>query len=301
MGGAATPVRSEGRDGRWDLAGCAWGRLTEVEGKDVVFAADIWAREGWASAALALGETEAQRFANLVAVTWLRPDALAAGSARRVLDAVRERGFRVLAARPVHLDAAGSRALWAYMFRWATVERLWLLDAVVALGPGLLVLWGDDTDNPGPASARLTAQKGNGAPARRDEQSLRGVAGAVNRVLTMVHTADEPADVIRELAIFCPSWQDRSLLIDEAATHLAEGTAGCWEDAYHQVETELPAQSTPPPAAAGPLVCGPELLHQGGLAERWATLWAAAEQWPLLAPRPGPVSWPEQGTRNPWR
>ncbi|MFF8919408.1 hypothetical protein ACF08M_40540 [Streptomyces sp. NPDC015032] len=273
-----------------------------MEGKDTVFAADIWAREGWASAELTLGGAGAHRFADRIAVTWLRPDAFAAGTARRVLAAVAERGFRVLAARPVHLGPAGARALWAYMCRWATVERLWLLDAVVALGPGLLVLWADDTDSPLPASARLTAGKGNGAPGRRDGQSLRDLAGALNRVLTMVHTADEPADVIRELAVFCPSWQERVLLIEEAATRLAEGTAGSWEAACRQVETELPAQAAPDRAGtAGPVVRGPGVLYQGELAERWAALRAAADTWPLLAPSPGPVSWPEQARRNPWR
>ncbi|MER5985708.1 nucleoside-diphosphate kinase [Streptomyces sp. NPDC001787] len=287
------------RDIGWDLAGCAWDRLTELEGKDAVFAADIWAREGWSSLRLALGEAEAYRFAGRVAVTWIRPDAFAAGSARRVLSAVAGRGFRVLAARPVRVDPAGARALWAYMCRWATVERLWLLDAVVNLGPGLVVLWADDTSSPVPASSRMTAAKGDGAPGRRREGSLREVAGAVNRVLTMVHSADEPADVVRELAVFFPDWAQRAVLVEEAAGRLADGSAGRWETACRQVEAELP--ELPVPGSDVRVVCEPGDLCRGELSERWAAVRAGADGWPLLAAVSGPVSWPEQATRSPWR
>ncbi|MFF9436840.1 hypothetical protein ACF1BP_24245 [Streptomyces sp. NPDC014735] len=102
--------------------------------------------------------------------------------------------------------------------------------------------------------------------------------------------------------VVCPSWQERALLIEEAATRLAEGTAGSWKAACRQVETELPAQGVPERAGtAGPVVRRPGVLYQGELAERWAALRAAADTWPLLAPSSGPVSWPEQARRNPWR
>ncbi|MEV4925076.1 hypothetical protein [Streptomyces roseoverticillatus] len=179
------------------LAGPRWSRLTRLEGKDERLALDLCAREGWASLAQQFGEEGAYGFAERVALMWVRPDAVAAGVARQVLAATETAGFRPLAARPVTVDRCGVRALWAYMCRWATVERLWLLDALVALGPGLLVLWADDTG--GEASARLTALKGSNAPGRWAGESLRDAAGSPNRLLTMVHAADEPADVIREL------------------------------------------------------------------------------------------------------
>ncbi|MFE3742659.1 hypothetical protein [Streptomyces sp. NPDC059134] len=99
------------------------------------------------------------------------------------------------------------RALWAYMYQWATVERLWLLDALAALGPGLLVLMADEHGAQArvPASVRITEVKGSNDPGRRIPGFLREVAGSPNRVLTMVHSVDEPADVVRELAICCPT------------------------------------------------------------------------------------------------
>ncbi|WKU42630.1 nucleoside-diphosphate kinase [Streptomyces sp. VNUA116] len=272
-----------------------WARLTRFSGKDTVFAADLFAREAWATLARELGDGGAYSFAEATALMWVRPDAFAAGVARKVLAATQAAGFRPLAVRPVRVDRCGARALWAYMCRWATVERLWLLDALVALGPGLLVLWADDTGEP--AAARLTALKGSNAAGRRTGASLRDVAGSPNRLLTMVHVADEPADVVRELGILCP-WPDRAALVIEAAARLTDGACCLLEDAIAAVETELPTLGTPAPDTATP---SPGDLTAGPLERRWAALWAAAHRWPLLTATAGPAAWPEQESRSPWR
>jgi hypothetical protein len=69
----------------------------------------------------------------------------------------------------VRLDRCGLRSLVGYTARRATAERLWLLDAVAALGPGLLVLWADEARLPGetPAAVRMTRLKGANDPAAR--------------------------------------------------------------------------------------------------------------------------------------
>ncbi|MEV8476245.1 hypothetical protein [Streptomyces sp. NPDC051173] len=284
-----------GRDTALDLTGPAWNRLTRLKGKDEVFARDLHAREAWATLTSVLGDDGAYDFAGRVGVMWVRPDAFAAGTARQVLTAAKKAAFRPLAARPVRVDRCGVRALWAYMCRWATVERLRLLDALVALGPGLLVLWADETGEP--TSVRLSAVKGSNAPhRRRTGTSLRDVAGAPNRLLTMVHTADEPADVIRELGVFCP-WPERAALVTEAARTLADGAPCPLEETVVAVESELPPLGVPEPCTA-PALDG---LTDGPLAQRWAALWAASHQWPLLTRAPGPAAWPEQEARSPWR
>ncbi|GGS98414.1 hypothetical protein [Streptomyces violaceus] len=168
----------------------AWTRLTDVAGKDEAFVRDLFAQEGWSSLAGELGETEAYSFARRTALMWLRPDAFAAGVARQVLAAASEARYRPLAAVPVRLERCAVRALWAYMCRWATTERLLLLDALAALGPGLLVLWADNTG--APACERMTAVKGRNDPRRREPGTLRDIAGSPNRVLTMLHCADMP-------------------------------------------------------------------------------------------------------------
>jgi hypothetical protein len=292
----------EGRPAAFDLAGPDWDRLTGVEGKAEVFARDLFALEGWASLTGELGAPEAYAFAERTALMWLRPDAFAAGAARKLLVAAEEAGFRPVAARPVRLDRSGVRALWAYMCRWATAERLLLLDALAALGPGLLVLWADATgdarrDVGESTSERMTAVKGRNDPARRQERTLRDVAGSPNRALTMLHTTDDPADVVRELAVLC-TWPERADLITAAAARLLDGQSVDLDHALRDVESELAPLGLPEAGAPAPSV---HELHTGPVDKRWAALVAASERWPLLRRTPGPAAWPEQETRSPWQ
>jgi hypothetical protein len=67
----------------------------------------------------------------------------------------------------------------------------------------------------GHPARRLTRLKGGNDPAGRAPDSLRSVAGSPNRLLTMVHTSDDPADVVRELAVFLP-WRERAALVASA-------------------------------------------------------------------------------------
>jgi hypothetical protein len=86
------------------------------------------------------------------------------------------------------------------------------LDAVAELGPGLVALYRHPDGAP---SRRLTRLKGGNDPSGRAADSLRSVAGSPNRLLTMVHTSDDPADVVRELAVFLP-WRERTALVASA-------------------------------------------------------------------------------------
>ncbi|WP_311579421.1 nucleoside-diphosphate kinase [Streptomyces lancefieldiae] len=263
-----------------------------------MLARDLHAQEGWAALAGALGdEEEAYAFSARTALMWLRPDAFAAGTARRVVAATAEAGFTPLAVRPIRLERCAVRALWSYMCRWATAERLILMDALVALGPGLLVLWADDTG--GPVSVRMMAVKGRNDPARREPGSLRDIAGSPSRALTMLHTTDDPADVVRELAVLC-SWPERAGLIAEAAARLREGHSADLDQALGGVERELPPLGLPVLEAGAPAPAVHELFT-GPVDKRWAALVAASEGWPLLRRTPGPAAWPEQETRSPWQ
>ncbi|MEV4339785.1 hypothetical protein [Streptomyces sp. NPDC049590] len=75
----------------------------------------------------------------------------------------------------------------------AAVERVPLLDAMTALGPGLPVLYGYPY---GTVAERLTQLKGGNVRAARAARPLRTVAGSPNRSLTMVHISDDGADVV---------------------------------------------------------------------------------------------------------
>ncbi|MER8226346.1 hypothetical protein ABTZ58_38795 [Streptomyces sp. NPDC094143] len=291
------------RSAAFDLAGPRWDRLTDTDGKADVFARDLFALEGWASLAGQLGEQQAYAFAERTSLMWLRPDAFAAATARGVLAAAEAAGFRPLAAQPVRLERCGIRVLWAYMCRWATTERLMLLDALAALGPGLLVVWTAGTGSARaaggePVSVRMTRLKGRNDARRREQASLRAVAGSPNRALTMLHTPDDPADVVRELAVFCDR-AERAELIRQASTHLAGAQPAAIEGAVRAVEAELPPLGLPSRHRPGRPVQARELFA-GPVEARWAALVAASHAWPLLTRTPQAAFWPEQEMRSPW-
>ncbi|WP_433531290.1 nucleoside-diphosphate kinase [Micromonospora sp. CA-263727] len=250
--------------------------------KDPAAQWDIYFRDSWAALSTTLGESQAYRFAASVGLLWVRPDAFAAGVAHVVLDAVVRAGFRPVAGVVVRLDRRGVRALWAGELERATVERLWLLDAVVALGPSVLLLLADDAPVLGsPVASRLRGVKGANDPQVREPGTLRAVAGSPNRALTMVHTAEDGADLVRELGVFC-DWPQRCALVAQAAGHLAAGTTWSVEPALRTVQRQVPAMPHVP--LAGRVTRHPSGLAAADLADRWAKVRRASEVWPLLAP-----------------
>lgn len=200
-------------DGSWcDMPVPPLDLLTAHPVKRQQYTADPLLREGWATLVGVLGGEAALRFASETAIAWLRPDAAAAGAIGDVASRIEAEGFVAVGAAVVRLGRADVRTLWWWQLKWATAERLLLLDALAALGPGLMVLYRHPDGDP---ARRLTRLKGGNDPAGRAADSLRSVAGSPNRLLTMVHTSDDPADVVRELAVFLP-WRERAALAASA-------------------------------------------------------------------------------------
>lgn len=273
--------------------GAAWGDMPEAPAhlltndpmKALLYVADPMVREGWATLVGVLGACEALRFASETALLWLRPDVAAAGAAGEVLDRVAEDGFVPVGANIAHLDRGGVRALWWWQLKRATAERLLLLEAMAALGPGLLVLYRHPDGEP---ARRLTRLKGSNDPAGRPADSLRSVAGSPNRLLTMVHTSDDPLDVIRELAVFL-SWRERAELVASAWASSPAG-APVIKAPLAEVRAAYPSCPVPQPMTVG------QVPQQRGeafaafvrdvaaprLAQRWAAISVWSRRVPLL-------------------
>lgn len=257
------------------------GQLTQEPEKAARYGADPLAREGWATLVGVLGAEEALRFATETALLWLRPDVFAAGSARVVLGRIADAGFVAVGAAAARLQPDAVRALWWWQLKRATAERLMLLDAVVGLGPGLVVLYRHPQPNP---TRRLTYLKGGNDPAGRAADSLRSLAGSPNRLLTMVHTSDDPLYVVRELAVFL-GWRARAELI--AAAHASvgspsviQGPLAALEEAYRDfaaaptVAGRIPRQRGEAFAALAVAVDDPNPLRR----------WAAVRDWSSRVP-----------------
>lgn len=138
----------------------------------------------------------------------LKPDAVAGRRCTLVLDTLAEEGFLPVAAAPVQFDPLLTREIWRYQFNAASEQRIAVVDHLLGSGPSLVVLLRDTLrtataqEQQLPASVRLTALKGAADPNAAHGRDLRTRIGRVNGLLNFVHTADDPADVVRELRLF---------------------------------------------------------------------------------------------------
>ncbi len=173
--------------------------LTTDRDKRELYRHDTYVREGL-DAFAAMGATHRARAVTFVV---LKPDAVAGRRCRRLLDVLRTEGWYPLAATTVHFDPLLTRELWRYQFNAASGQRIAVVDHLLTSGPSLLVLVGDRRRPTWmPASVRLTAAKGSADPESARTSDLRSRIGRVNGLFNFMHTADDPADVIRELTLF---------------------------------------------------------------------------------------------------
>jgi nucleoside diphosphate kinase len=154
-------------------------------------------------------------FAHRFGLVLLKPDAVAARQLLPTVDWLTGSGFRVVSARRVPMVSTRVRSLWYFQWNCATSYRRRLADMIMTSADSLLLVVRATGDSPLPASVQVTAGKGPTDPAEREPGQLRYVLGRYNYALNLVHTADEPADVIRELAVYLDA-ADRAGVLAEA-------------------------------------------------------------------------------------
>ncbi|WP_186237714.1 nucleoside-diphosphate kinase [Burkholderia gladioli] len=163
----------------------------------------------------------------------LRPDAIAGGQSAAVLPMLRQHGFIPVAVKRVHVGASRAEALWRYQFNVATPERRSVLKHLMSMGDSVYLIVRDDTvRTSAPATVHLTYLKGTAVIERRKPGHLRTVAGpAVANIFSYVHVSDDPADVLREMAVLFDDFSIRALLaqIDSGVDRSAEAYAALRE------------------------------------------------------------------------
>lgn len=189
--------------------------LTPNEIKARVFARDVYYTSALEDAQHCSASTQA-----LCQILWstasllLRPDAIAGGQAANILPVLRDLGFVPVAAAAVRLSLSQTRELWRYQANVSTPERLQLLDLLMTSGHSLYILFHDVTRRlSAPASVHLTYLKGTAIVENRRKWHLRTLAGPkVANILSYVHVSDDPADLMREIALLFPRRQWLELL-----------------------------------------------------------------------------------------
>ncbi|MFC4588752.1 nucleoside-diphosphate kinase [Sphaerisporangium corydalis] len=211
--------------------------LSRLVEKRALYAVDTYFRESLedltATAALVSADSVAsadsvERFCRDHALLLLKPDAVATRRLGQALRWVTTRGFSIVGAATVTMNRHAIRALWQYGLNAATRDRRDAADLYVTASDCMLVLLALP-GRPEPATLVLSRLKGPADPADCGPGQLRHELGAVNYQLNLVHTADEPADLVRELGVLCDH-ETRTTLYRRAftlrdATSDAQGTA----------------------------------------------------------------------------
>jgi hypothetical protein len=133
----------------------------------------------------------------------LKPDAVAGRRLEPALEALRENDFTVAGAWTFRFTPLLTREVWRYQFNIASWDRAAVVDLLLPSADSLLLVLRDRTWRRGaqPAASRLSALKGSADPARRRPEDLRSRLNGPTTLFNFLHTADEPADVVRELGL----------------------------------------------------------------------------------------------------
>ena len=179
--------------------------LTRDDRKRAVYLDDPYFWEGWASYHAARPTDRA-----LTRLTFLlvKPEAIAGRRVEPILEFVRSAGFLVIGTWPVRMGRHEARNLWRYSLNELPIAHIRALEMLVTAGQLFLVglSLGRDACLDLVASGQVTAaellSRAKGSTSRPEAPgTLRQRLGCPALTLNFVHAPDEPADMLRELAV----------------------------------------------------------------------------------------------------
>jgi nucleoside diphosphate kinase len=197
-------------------------RLTNMPDKAALFSLDPYFWEGWEDLNEIAGPLAIDA-ALTHSLILLRPDIFANRRAEVLLDWLPCNGFTLVDCLPLSIDRHQIRALWQYQWNIAVSERKGACDALMEAGSSLLLIvrTPGGQRRHGSAAAMFAHLKGSADPAQRRPGDLRAILAHKSRMLSFIHSPDEAADFIRELAIFLDPADRRAVLERIAAGAVA--------------------------------------------------------------------------------
>ena len=173
--------------------------LTHSQVKRRLYAVDSYFRDSWEDLRQVAGE-DAVSLASRHALLLLKPDAVVRRRLSGALEWLTARGWRVVHANRFRVNRWAVRALWQYQWNTATRDRRDIADLYMPATDSLVLLLRAPTVAEW-ACSTLTRVKGGSDPAGCRPGDLRYVLGTLNQQLNLVHSADEPADLVREIGV----------------------------------------------------------------------------------------------------
>jgi hypothetical protein len=196
-----------------DPAARDWSLLTTLAEKASYYSLDTYFRQAWSDVGRQWGDLAPGLVHGLASVLF-RPDAVVGRRIPACLDFLALQGFLPVRVQPLRMSRHMALDLWRYQHNAGTLDRIAATEELVCAADSLYVLLLDTSeDRTVPATVRLRRLKGNGAgDPSGTGPTLRSTARIVNRIMAMVHTADEPMDLVRELGIYFDAARRRDLL-----------------------------------------------------------------------------------------
>jgi nucleoside diphosphate kinase len=176
--------------------------LSASEQKLSLYDADIYYREGTESLDV-LTPAERARLLSQYTVVVFKPEAIAGRRVGAGLQFLVEAGFELGPAHRYRFSRLSIREVWRYQIIAAHSELIALVDELDTSSDSLLVVVRGPAYKGETAAAALARLKGPSDPRKRRPGQLRSAMGPPCGALTLAHCPDEPADLIRELAILC--------------------------------------------------------------------------------------------------
>lgn len=213
--------------------------LSRSQDKLDLYATDTHFLESWEDL-LAAGEEQSLPAPSRFAALTLKPDAVVGRTLKPTLEWLGDHGFSIVAAELVEFERHIIRGIWQYSWNVASRDRKDLVDVLLTTTPSLfLALRGPEN-----ASLWLSQNKGPANPKYRQPGQLRYGLGYFSTLLNFVHTSDEPADFIRELAVYFPAPTRQRIyraMGSEDSSQLAESLANDLESRFPAHDLELDA------------------------------------------------------------
>ncbi len=182
------------------IASVPWSVLTRIPLKEQLYGRETYFREGLDDVEWVFGDALGEALWQS-AMLMIKPDGLVAGKLAPVLGFLRDHDFTPVGVRALRLHRTLWRELWRYQLTSATLDRLAVNEAVLETGPALMLALHSAENHDLPASVRLSSLKGSAMMAVQVPGTLRHLLGQPNRVLSLIHVADEPADLVREFGL----------------------------------------------------------------------------------------------------
>ncbi len=205
----------------------AWKHLTRIPLKAELYAREPYFREALCEAEEILGAS-AVDVLHRGALLMIKPDGLIGGHAVRIVEFLQEHGLKIVAVRKFVMNRLQWRELWRYQLTASTLDRLMVNDLVFS-NPCLMLCLRDESGSDIPATVRLSVLKGPSDVSQQSPDCLRSRMAQPNRVFSLFHVADEPADLLRELSVFLDASDRAAVFKALAGAELPEAERGALE------------------------------------------------------------------------